>query len=382
MTYSQADGSIRHPTVSLGGLNLKWGNKGMARLEKGMARLEWFPDVQEYHASQNGFQYYELPSSVVLVPFHSMNAANPGHLVWDDFFSIYNLLHMFDLTDYELLLMRYVLQDNERGLWASCDFTDEKKKNCKHIGEVPSPLTGMDENSLQWSTTEEFNFVPNVPGQSDLVCAANALAGLGSLTDHGFRKAHGWVPEDYNFTHNYGRGGLFRDFRNFVVHNLELPLNPVPKIGPHRIVFSVNSSDIPSRVEDFQAQMELVQQHVPSAKVESYEFKHLSLKDQVAIASEAAIFITVCGGGAVTGMFLPAGASVILFYQERGGVRGGRHGRNEPTNTPAMLDWDLFNSITHLSVHWLPKTKMNEIEEQMAFISLIRYELKLIESRA
>jgi len=327
-----------------------------------------------------------------------MNGANPGHLVWDDFLSIYNLLHMFDLTDRELLFMRYILTDDNRGLWASCDltddnrglwascdFTEEKRKSCEHMMNKFLPLMVGSNSTDQrgpyrWSTTDNFDFAPRQPAQSDLICARRGVAGIGALTDHGFRKAHGWVPEDYNFTHNFGRGGLFREFRNFVVNNLNIPRTSVlQRQSGHRVIFSVNSSDIPSRVEDFQTQIELVRQHVPAAKVESYEFKHLSLKEQIEIANEAAIFVTVCGGGAVTGMFLPSGASVILYYHERGGVRGGRHG-NEATHTPAMLDWDLYNSITHLRVHWLPKVTMNEIQDQMSFVSLIRYELKLIES--
>ena len=118
-------------SISLGGINLKW--------SEGISRLEWFPEIRTIKADQS-LSYYELPSSVVMIPFHSMNGANPGHLVWDDFLPIYTLLSMFQLKNKskELMLMRYVLKggneekdSDSRGLWASCDWNDEKKEACE-----------------------------------------------------------------------------------------------------------------------------------------------------------------------------------------------------------------------------------------------------------
>ena len=379
VTSTLTDAKNEYPTVSLGGINIKWGKRGFQR-------LEWFPTVQR---NVSHLTYYELPPSVVMVPFHSMNGANPGHLVWDDFMSIYNLLHMFDLLTTghraELLLMRYILpiqQGYNRGLWASCDMNDKKTHLCHKMIHKFIPLMVGHNPPYHWSTTHNFDFSVNnnqQPPQSDLVCSKRGVAGLGVLTDHGVHKTHGWVPEDYNFTHNYGRGGLFRDFRNFAIRNLGLSPAPISPQPPFHIVFSVNSSEIESRMEDFRPQIELVKQLVPSANVEAYQFKDLSLQEQMEIASRTAIFITVCGGGAVTGMFLPPGASVILYYHERGGVR--TTPKYFETGTPAMLDWDLYNSLTHLRVHWLPKVKMNQMIDEMALVALIRHELSLIESR-
>jgi hypothetical protein len=62
-----------------------------------------------------------------MILFHSMNAANPGHLVWDDWLPIYTLLTMFQVLpgDPQLLWMRYILT-GEKGLWASCDVNEER----------------------------------------------------------------------------------------------------------------------------------------------------------------------------------------------------------------------------------------------------------------
>ena len=411
--------------VSLGGINIKWGKSGIRR-------LSWFPDIK---TNVTKLTYYELPTSIILIPFHSLNGANPGHLVWDDFLPIYNLLDMFhwlpsssssssnngqDVTT-KLLLMRYILnndndentiekknerygtlrqqekqqqqkQKQQRGLWASCDWTEARTKLCHDMINKFIPLLVGHESQYHWSTTRNFQFVTttnnNKPPETDLVCASRGVAGIGALTDHGYTKGHGWVPEDYNFIYNYGRGGLFRSFRNFAIENLKLPPLQQQQQGQekqeqekrHRIVFSVNSSDIPVRQEDFTIQIDLVQQYVPSAIVESFTFQHLSLDEQINVARQTSIFITMCGGGAVTSMFVPPGSSIILFYHEHGGIRAGHHG-NEPTNTSAMLDWDLFTSLTHVRVHWMPKLSMNQISNQMAFVSLIHHELAIMDSK-
>ncbi|KAL7568799.1 hypothetical protein ACA910_007217 [Epithemia clementina (nom. ined.)] len=414
-----------HPkTVSLGGINLKWGTQGMDR-------LQWFPDVVAYNSissttttTTEPISYYELPPSVVWIPFHSLNGGNPGHLVWDDFLPIYNVLDMFDLVpnqyknddqndknnnnnnhNPELLLMRYILQNNnhssddpERGLWASCDWNQQHRESCHKMIDKFIPLLVGTDARARWSTNQNFELFQTLahqddndddhnkkPPSTDLVCASHGVAGLGSLTDHGFAKLHGWVPEDYDFVYNHGRGGLLRAFRHFAVQNLHLPRplavdqaaanqNPTP---PWRIVFSVNSSDIPARTMDFATQVALVRQYVPTATVETHVLAHMTLLEQVDLIRQTHVLVTMCGGGAVTAMFLPPGASVVLFYMERGGIRPTRQG-NRPTHQPAMLDWDLFTSMTHIRVNWMPTASMNEnLAEQMAFVALIRRELQL-----
>jgi hypothetical protein len=174
-------------TVSLGGINLKWSFKN----DTGIPRLEWFPEIRKMKPDET-LSYYELPPSVVMVPFHSMNGANPGHLVWDDFLPIYTLLTMFQLEkNTDLLMMRYILKDGVRGLWASCDFTDEKKEDCKTMQRKFLPLMiGADPVYENMPTTEEFTFEikDGAEPRSNLICAQHGLAGIGALTDHGTTK--------------------------------------------------------------------------------------------------------------------------------------------------------------------------------------------------
>jgi len=369
--------------MSIGGINLKWGKKGIPR-------LKWFPKIV-LADSNDMVTYYELPPATILIPFHSMNGANPGHLVWDDYLPMYTLLEMFQLNNerqYDLLPIRYKLQDGERGLWASCDLREEKTEACRHMMKKFFPLIAGVDSPYQFTTNEDTvlkeysNHQPGPsgsrPASSDLVCARNAVAGMGSLTDHGLHKAHGWEEVDYLRVHNHGRGGSLYEFRNFMLRNMKMDTSPIytrPK--PYRIVFSQKSSDIFIRSMDFERQIEIVKENFPDAVVENYIFKEHTLQEQIEIATNAAIYVTLCGGGAVTGMFLPKGASVLIYYAEDGGLYNGKMNYK-----PALLDWDLFNSMSHLRVHWIPRNSRKTAIDENALIMLVRHELDLIESQA
>jgi hypothetical protein len=356
----------RSNTVSLGGINQKWTMKS-----NGVPRLEWFPQIN-VSSADTVLSYYELPPQVVLIPFHSLNGANPGHLLWDDFLPAYTLLTMFQLEEEsDLLLMRYVLKDEERGLWASCDWRQDKKEDCEKMHKKFSPLMMGAGSNHDLATTESFNFQPKTQSKTNLVCARHGLAGMGALTDHGTDKAHGWEEKDYQTTHNHGRGGMLYAFRNYMMSNLGLPIEYRHK-PPFRIVFSEKSSNIPSRYIDFTSQIDFLRKsfHPKYVSVESYVFKDMSLVEQIKIASQATIFITGCGGGAVTATFLPRGGSVFIYYLENGGMLN-----NKETGKPARLDWDLFNNLAYLRVHWLPKQTMQKETDLRALLFLVQHEL-------
>ena len=353
--------------LSLGGINQKWGR------QVEMERLKWFPTIRNNPPDA----YYRLPDSVVMVPFHSMNGANPGHLVWDDFLPIYTLMDMFQLTNLELLPLRYVLNDGQRALWATCDVRPERKKDCEYMMNKFLPLLVGHDYAYKFTTTNATEFRPNDAGMSSLVCARTTVAGIGALTDHGVKKGHGWEEADYELTQNHGRGGSLYAFRNFMVQNLGLPVTPVSSGSPHLIVFSSRSSDVHIRDLDFVETITALQQVFPDDIVQGYRMKDLSLEEQIKLASQTSIYITVCGGGAVNAMFLPRGASAIVYYTEDGGVI-----ENKLTHLPARLDWDLFQHMSHLRVHWMPRNtfKKGSLLDLQALIDLIRHELYLMDN--
>jgi len=83
--------------------------------------------------------------------------------------------------------------------------------------------------------------------------------------------------------------------------------------------------------------------------VENHVFARYSIEEQIQMASRSAAFVSYCGGGAITGSFLPRGASLQLYYGEDSGIE-----HNKKTGLPARLDWDFFNNCAYLHVTWLP----------------------------
>ena len=374
------------PAVGMGGINLKWGDDGIQR-------LSWFPKLAMF---PQPVRYYAMPDWIVWMPFHSMNGANPGHLVWDDFLPMYTLLEMFRLlpssaaqpVDYTWFPMRYVLDATNpqnkdaplRGLWASCDVREVKTEECRKMMTKFMPLFVGKDYPYQFSSTQDFQLNLTTPAAAEepveLICAAHGVAGIASLTDHGISKMHGWVAGDYSLTHNHGRGGQLYDFRNFLLQNMGMPTTATLPAdgGHHKIVISQKSSDIFNRNMDFARQIQVLQEHFPNAQVEAYILKTLSLEEQLNAVRDASIFISLCGGGAVTAMFLPAGSSALLYYSQDGGAQ-----HNRMTFKPALLDWDLFNAMSHLRVHWLPRNTMKTELDEQALVALIQHELALID---
>jgi hypothetical protein len=351
-------------TVSLGGLNPKW-------MAKAFHKLEWFPEILP--ASQLTEGYYELPAYYTWVPFHSFAGFNAGHLVWDDFLPIFTLLEMFGMLEEGgmiPLLTRYVLKDD--ALWATCDSREENKNKCAQLFNKFLPAFHVEPSTF--STTDDFVFQPKQQQQSNYVCAKHGAAGLAMLTDHGV-KAHGWEPDDYTTTHNIGRGPVLYAFRNFMLKNLGIPTRTSLEV-PYNVIFSKFSSRSGKRSTGFEPQLQVVQEEFDSSIINArgLVMQRLSLHEQAKLASEASVWITSCGGGAVTATFLPRGSSLILYYDPKGSLV-----RNKPKYTPARLDWDLFNHLSHVRVHWFPTTDMNSPASLKLLVELIKSELRVIQ---
>lgn len=351
--------------VSLGGLNVKWGGHVFEK-------LKWFPRVLEDPI----VGYYELPDDYVWVPYHSMAGFNAGHLVWDDFLPIHTLLNMFGLIDgtedsrsLQPLLTRYVLKHDP--LWATCDFNDNMKNKCNKLTPRFLPLMGV--HPITFSTTQDFRFETH-NAQSKYVCARYGAAGIGMLTDHA-TKAHGWEPRDYKTTHNVGRGASLYSFRNFMLRNLRVDRAPLNPTAPFHITFSTHSSEVLKRSLGFTKQIQAIKNEFPKNEtvVHAHAMKSLSVHDQIELASKSAVFVTSSGGGAVTATFLPRGATLIIYYQS-----DGSRVKNQRTYEPARLDWDLFNHLSYIRVHWLPVKDMDTPEGVEVFTQLVRNELDAI----
>jgi hypothetical protein len=187
--------------------------------------------------------------------------------------------------------------------------------------------------------------------------------------------------------HNLGRGGIFREFRNFIVQNMGFPLE-LSRSSRRKITFSTHSSRGFERDLSFENQSAVVRRALESASrksqvvVQNITMRDLSLEDQIQVALESAIYVTVCGGGAVTATFLPPGSTLIIYYAEDGGFDYWKYNYTftipeyDFQTQPARLDWDLLGNAAHLKVHWLPLKTMESSADLKVLEKLVLHDLE------
>lgn len=380
------DGNVT--SVALGGINPRWTNRGF---NMGVWKVSWAPTIIKQTKAIPG--YYALPDDAVLIPFHSLAAHNIGHLLWDDFYPIFTLLRIFGLQDARLLLpLRHQIA---HPLYANCDIRKNKRQQCQHNFDRFLPLLGVD--ARHFSTTKRAVVqVPPDQRQSPYVCARQAVAGLGFLTDHGWHD-HGWESQGHR-PHNLARGPTFAAFGAFLVRHVlgdrdaTAAPSTLPPPRPVRVVFSRLSSRYPDRRLDFAVQLSYLRNTTtttgpssddppPPLQIDDYALWELSLPDQIRLARrQTHIFVTSCGGGVMTATFLPPGAALVLYYNPTGGYdfRRPEDENDGETGGPARLDWDLFNNAGHLRVHWLPITSMDSAEDLELLSLLLEHEADVI----
>lgn len=420
--------------VALGPLNPRW-NVGRG-FDRGWHKVKWRPtrkrERRSAAASENTDDYYykysshfQLPDTTTLLPLHSMAGHNVGHLAWDDLFAVYKLWRQFAVVDnnnnnnrnnpHDMFLVRHQINDT---LYANCDIRRNKRLQCRANFERFVPLLGV--NPKTFSTTKQLRLQLLLNNNStatttttSLVCARRALTGTGLLQDHGFRD-HGWdVPpaaaaavddndnnSNHNATapfltvpHNLGAGRSFFEYAQFLRRHALANDDPQTTeqsasssvLGqPPTITFSLRSSRDWMRRQNFTAQIAALRHEYGNndndeslLKIQALDLRELSLAEQVRLASSTSIFVTTCGGGAVTATFLPRHATLVVFYDARGGLDFERLSNN---GRPARLDWDLLNhaAAAHLRVHWLPVNTMDDPVDVELFVRLVRHEVAIL----
>jgi hypothetical protein len=159
-----------------------------------------------------------------------------------------------------------------------------------------------------------------------------------------------------------------------MLRNLGIPIVPPPPPAnsqPLKIILSAHSSNDGERDVTFENQQTVLKKAFPTADVTTVELSQIGMQEQVELVSQTNVFVSTCGGGAMTATFLPRGATLILYYAETGGFEFSTFNL---TGGPAYLDWDLFNNAAYLRVHWLPLGSMNTKEGVESLMYLIRHE--------
>ena len=308
--------------------------------------------------------YYSLSGDIVWLPFYAdqPNIHNPGHLLWDYFLPFFNLLAVFGLEDHQVFVSN--IDDG-------CSQGEESP--CWKIVTKFLPLLGVPPQTFR--STKDSELKLEASQESNIVCAKKSVAGIGMLTDHGWNR-HGQRIEDYRDSHNVGRGPLFFAFRNYMIQKMGI-IEQGEWRPPRKIVFSILSSKNPARRLSFEKQIASLRSAFSDKEVavEGHILSKMSLQEQVQLLTETTVFVSVVGGSACIGTFLPRGSSVVLFFNDIGDEFVDHATRKD---FPQMIDWDFWNNASYLRVHWLPMSGIAAAEGKaspQALNELIRSEM-------
>jgi len=122
---------------------------------------------------------------------------------------------------------------------------------------------------------------------------------------------------------------------------------------------------------DYLVEVDSTLKSLKSVIVKPADFLHTNVKEQTDLVHDASIMITSAGSGAVTAMFLPRGSSLIIYYDDE--FSEGEHVES------GHLDWDFWNNLSYLRVHWLPIRRMHKRNDTNTLLHLIQAEIKYME---
>eukprot|EP00977_Amphora_coffeiformis_P018609 scaffold6610_cov163-Amphora_coffeaeformis.AAC.3 len=359
--------SLYNKSVSLGPMD-----KNLAAVNGKWNLFKWFPDIILEDDNNNPLTtgFYELPNSMIWMPWIILAGQNPGHLLWDSFLVLFRLMTMFglDAQNNDLLLMRMHMGQK---IWGTCEMSRGIYQKCEKMVHKFLPIMGVAPKTF--SSSHDFSFQVNTDtnsagAKSDLVCAKRGVAGIGLVTDHG-RGRHGQDNEDW-FQHRFvGQSTILRQFRDFALRNLGISPDSqqryYPSLSKYRIVFSVNSSSNPSRQMNFVSEIAACRAAFasdPRVKTHAVELASMSLVKQVSFISETSILVSATGGGTATATILPNGSSLILLYGQSKGL-------------PQYLDFAIFENAGYIQPHWLP-LDWSAAQRSRAIVDIMSHELE------
>lgn len=371
--------------VSLGGLSVLTARK---------RKFRWFPSMLQppHDADINGF--YQLENTV-WIPFdvHFAGLSTSTAIMFDFIFPIYNLLAMFG-WERAARRGRVLLTNFNRDCTRDTPCHDELSKYIPLLGSNAILHTLYDDQN-EGGDDPSFGLSEPTSSSSSssskfhgLICAPRGAAGMGYLTDHGWKR-HGSKSSDYRESRNVGRGILFDKFRRDALSNMGIrtqrkasfPISLTSLNKPiWRIVISIDvalNDFVPNenmkRIQGVAALLEatLLRRKLNTTNEDDDEVEILptavfnqSLYDQMQLIRRTCVYICVNTGDSAVAAFLPRGASLILFYDDNekvvSDIMGKGKRKSQQRHQAVMLDWDLWNNMAHLYVHWLPLSTMKD----------------------
>ena len=359
---------------------------------------EWKPQIVTTMMSSKSVATIQSPSQPVWVLYLPSYSFNFGHLVFDDLLSIYAMLEIFGFTQTDnndddrppptvipLFVERPAkslgLNFGSRDPFWRCHPTNPKRWSmCRKLWSriypgllavQPDPDTGdilrtgnlfrgtdsiglYDDMAKAGKVNLQKGDYNTLPPHTDLVVLSKVLAGPGRLAN--------WSCKGECAI---GRGAWLWGFRQYLYQNLfgwhrgrALAQHKPPKLRDRGyITFSLPvGTTHPDKVTMFQDVIPVAEQTYGKERVRVVDMAKLSLTEQADLVRNSLVYLTNHGGGSASGLFVPRGATIVIFH----GV--GRLGEDK------MLDRHFWNSLGYARVLWIHPTQHHNVDRTMAMI--------------
>ena len=374
--YARSLTSLNQTGLSLGPFRPVFPRKHNNQQERA-----YFPTVLslEHHKQR---PYFELPREFVWVPFAADTSYTKkrSQILFDYLLPIYNLVEMFGLVDSELLLSILDIVDD----LDSPSFFNDFEPYLSMLKLVPNhPRLGRTEVLVK-------SWLLQLLGPTDqqpLVCAPHAVMGLGAMTDHGVKRGHGNHVTDYQYAQNVGRGPILAKFRSYCLTNagLEAPETSAETLTSSMTILASISGSAKCKPQHFRTQLSFLHRQllrsnndrnnniINTSSFRNVNFTEHSWLDQVAAVQNASVIVSVMGEGALPAFFLSRGSTLILYYDNTNEFVSSKR----KTNRPVMMDWDIWNHVSHVTVHWIPMSSMDSPGSLNVLLNIVQTEMEM-----
>ena len=280
-------------------------------------------------AAADSSAYALLPQRTgVHIMYESYNAENFGHFIGDELLPLYQAADLFGFANHlnDIQVVRWI--DNNPNNKA-CGTVDDRRR-CDRLYNTMFPL--LSRRPLQHLTANNESF-----------CVSDLIVGIGMLSDHcEDRTFHGRLP-DGDPRCNYGSAQTFWRFREHLFNNARSKRGDLQatrhNVTAATIVVCTRRTGnklyrLPSNYERVMRTVALIL----NTTITFVDITTMPIDEQIDLVSQAQLLTSPAGGASFIGLFLPKGASMVLFSDKT-------HDR--------QLDFGFFSALSHVEVTYI-----------------------------
>jgi hypothetical protein len=317
----------------------------------------------------------EFPTDVVALsagkrnPFfllYRTSQANFGHIIWDDFLSLYTQLDLFELDEDQTIM--------------PVPFFMDPKDDRVYLGLGCYPATAVERyTSCAKLYRRIFPAVWHLQTDcsGDIIRSSNWLQGdqsVGLWIKHpkepckNVDTKHNNVDAEYvlipNMTVGSGRAALFScygectifrgpqlfRFRNYLMRQMIGDAYNKPPIGYITFSLPFGSSRGKGEVTLFEKEIQLVRQKYGEHAVKAVDMANITMREQAELVGNSVVFFTNHGGGSASTTFLPKGATALVYWAE------------------FKRDIEFYQSVGFFQTKWISKSERSEMGKIISIV--------------